>query len=580
MATSAGEIEVKLTLNADDFKKGLQQGKSDASDFNSTIAAVGKTLLAAFSFGEIANFFRQSLTAYGEQEKAVSKLTVALRNQGLATQKTVDDLVAYDEALQQTLGVDNIAIMNAQALMVTFGLQGEQLKKTTQAVLDLSAATGVDLQRAAMLLGKAYEGETGALSRYGIIVNQHIDTSKKFAIVMDQVNSRFGGSAQAMAETYAGKVNIMKESFQDLMKSVGQLLSGPAGGFISWITSGIRELTTFLNYVGKTHSGFLGWVDIIGHGVITVFEQLAHAILMVLSAEMQLLSKIPLVGHAFLATKAAINSVDKEWMQNIKMVKAALDAVLLSEPKKQDAIKETGAVTYATVEATSQFTKDKMEEEMKLRVKYAAEEKTAQEEFYKGFVTTQADMWKFASDMRDKFFTGFGDSLAQTIVEGKSFGDAMKNVFRDMAEAIISYIIQMIAKLLVLLALETATGTGPAGGAAIGAIGGAFAEGGVINEPSIITGLRSGRKILAGENGPEMVSPMGSGLHTAAEMGGLPGSGGGGSGPNITINISGQFIEGNANSWNKLMREQIIPQIRRFTMVSATGPFNRTRGVV
>lgn len=581
MATSAGEIEVKLTLNADDFKKGLQQGKTDTENFQSVLSGLGKTLLAVFSFTEVANFFRQSLTAYGENELAVARLVNALNNQGIASQKVVNHLESLASALSDVSGESDTAIINAETLLTTFGVQGETMKQVTTAALNLSAATGIDLQRAVMLLGKAYEGETGTLSRYGVVVNSHLDLNKRFAAVMDQVNTRFGGAAQAQADTYSGKVKQLGNAFNKLEEEVGKFLSGPGGSLLSWITSIVRELTSFMGVVNNATSGWSAFALIIGSLVLHSFEMLASTILTLLGAFTKLMSNLPVIGAAFSGFSTSIKSANTALNQQFSLLNLTLQATLTNETKKQAAIEQTKKITIQSIDAENLYMKDKLAEEVKLRQKVFADNKAAHEDFYKSFIVTEGDMWGFATEQSNNFFKGFGDSLAASIIEGKNFGESMRNVFKQMAEAIISYIIQMIAKLLVLLALESATGTGPAGGAALSALGGAFADGGVINEPSIITGLRSGRKILAGENGPELVSPMGSGLHTASEMGGLPGSGGGGGGGgNITINISGQFIDGDANSWNKLMREKIIPEIRRFTMVSATGPFNRTRGVV
>jgi hypothetical protein len=39
-----------------------------------------------------------------------------------------------------------------------------------------------------------------------------------------------------------------------------------------------------------------------------------------------------------------------------------------------------------------------------------------------------------------------------------------------------------------------------------------FAEGGIIDEPTLMYGMRSGRYSLAGEKGPEVISPTGQGV--------------------------------------------------------------------
>lgn len=579
MATSAGEVEVKLSLNADDFKKALTQGQADLQVFNDVLGRLATTLLATFSFTAIADFFKKSLTAYAENELAVTRLIAALNNQGIASRSLVNDLTSMAEALQNNTGVSKNAIIEAETLLTTFGVQGTVMKQVIQATLDLSAATGVDLMRAAMLMGKAFEGHTSTLSRYGVIVNSHIDTQKRFASVMDQVNFRFGGAAQAQAETYIGKMNIMKLAFNDLQEQVGSFLAGPAGGFVTWLTDTIRLETSSLQNITAASTALGGLGNVIKTALVEVLRDVMNFFMNIWSWELKVVAQMPMIGAAAGRLRTELDNLNKTLNVELNAWQAASQAGVAGESKKQTAVLQTKEIVIQSVEEASTYTKDKMAEEVKLRSKIAADNKQQQLDFALGFVVTQGEMWKFASQMRDTFFQGFGDSLAQTIVEGKDFGASMKQIFQQMAEAIISYIIQMIAKLLVLLALETATGTGPVGGMAVSGFSGLFAEGGVIGEPSIITGLRSGRKILAGEAGPEMVVPMGSGNQTASEMGGMPGMGGGGGG-SITINISGQFLEADQNTWNRLVRDQIIPQIRRFSMTSPISPFNRVRGVV
>jgi hypothetical protein len=72
--------------------------------------------------------------------------------------------------------------------------------------------------------------------------------------------------------------------------------------------------------------------------------------------------------------------------------------------------------------------------------------------------------------------------------------------------------------------------------------------------------------IAAGENGNhEAVVPMGAG--------------GGGGGGGITFNISGTFLEADPNTWQRMIREKIVPEIGRYTMINPTGNFNRRRGL-
>lgn len=582
MATSAGEVEVKLTLVVDEFNKALAQSQKNVQQANDSMLNSVKNfatgIAAAFTATKIISFLNSSLNAFGENQLAVAGLTNALQNQGIASRELVNNLTDTATRLQTLTGTSDDAIISAQTLLTTFGLQGETLNTTVIAALDLAAARHMDLNQAALLLGKAFVGETGALGRFGIKVSESLDPTKKFAAVIGQVNEQMSGRAVANAQTYTGQINIMKESFNDLQKQIGQLLSGSAGGFAKWVTDTSTKLTGFLKNTNETTSGWRSFAMIIGNIVITAMMAIERSIVKLLGLLAEGLAKLPMIGSAFVAFGASVDKANKGIALQEKLLRAALSAALANkdgvvgaESEKQGAVKKTGT-TVAQMDAyIAQFQADQAMLGRDAFLASLKDQETGYTRFVDSLVTTTEDLWHYSKEISNEFFEGLGDSFAKSIVEGKNFGESMKNVFRSMAEAMISYIVQIIAKLIVLMALEAATGTGPTGGRLVGAFDDMFAEGGVISEPSVITGLRSGRRTLAGEAGPELVTPMtGDGGMQAAAAGG----GGGG----ITINITGQFLEADENAWGRMLRSKILPEIRRHTMVSPTGNFNRRRG--
>ncbi len=69
-----------------------------------------------------------------------------------------------------------------------------QAEGETEIKLDV---TQLPLNVQADLLGKAYAGNTSALGRYGIVVDETIPKAEKFEAVLRQLEARFGGAAQA-----------------------------------------------------------------------------------------------------------------------------------------------------------------------------------------------------------------------------------------------------------------------------------------------------------------------------------------------------------------------------------------------
>lgn len=212
--------------------------------------AIGGLKTAIFGatavLGTLVGVMAKALSSYGEQEAAVSKLNQALENQGIKSQAVTNDLVKFAEQMQKTTTYADEVVISAMALGTTFGLYGDKLKQTTQAAADMSAALGVDLKTTMLLLGKAAVGETGTLSRYGIVIGDSIPKAERFAAALSQINNRFGGSAAAQAGTYAGQVIQLKNAFGELMETLGSFLVGPATSFLKWLNS---SATAFKEYI-------------------------------------------------------------------------------------------------------------------------------------------------------------------------------------------------------------------------------------------------------------------------------------------------------------------------------------------
>jgi hypothetical protein len=87
--------------------------------------------------------------------------------------------------------------------------------------LDISAATGKDLETISLGLSKAYNGNLGALTRLGVPLDANIIKTKDFEAATDQLQKLFGGSALANTKTLEGQMAILRETFAELQEGVG-----------------------------------------------------------------------------------------------------------------------------------------------------------------------------------------------------------------------------------------------------------------------------------------------------------------------------------------------------------------------
>lgn len=220
-------IVIRAKDRATKVVKGLKGGLKGLKDM---AARMKKTLLitmaaAAAGFIALGLAIRKVTKASGIQEDAEKRLQQAMEAVGTFTQKSYRNLLNYASALQEVTRFGDENTISMMANLQTYGMTEKELRKATKATVDLAAAKKMDLTAASELVGKAFVGETGTLSRYGIIIDASIPKTEKFAAVLKLINERFGGAAQAEARTYTGRLIQMGNTWGDIKEVVGDAIT-------------------------------------------------------------------------------------------------------------------------------------------------------------------------------------------------------------------------------------------------------------------------------------------------------------------------------------------------------------------
>ena len=207
-----------------------------------------------------------SIKAFTEQEDAIAKMEAVIKSTGGVAGVTSSHITDLSSSLQETTTFADEVTTNAAALLLTFkGVRNEMgegndvFDRTIRASQDLSALMGKDLNESVMMLGKALQDpETGLtkLTRAGIqFSDQQKDQIKTLAesgdilgaqkIMLAEIESQFGGTAEAMAQTAGGK---LKQAFNDLGEAgeaigaeIAPILADVAG-FVADIIKKFTEL--------------------------------------------------------------------------------------------------------------------------------------------------------------------------------------------------------------------------------------------------------------------------------------------------------------------------------------------------
>jgi len=250
-----GRIFVKLGLDNSEFKKGIDQSKQETSKFKNFLSKIGTAVVAAFSVRAIVNFGKSIVKAYNEAAVVAAKLESQLTATGNAVGMTAKELQNYASELQKVTTFGDEETIEAMTRLLSFtSIQGEVFKKAIASAQDLATIMGTDLNSAVLQLGKALEDPNMGLTllrRTGVIftkeqtenIRKLVDDGKKYEaqmLILADVQKKFGGAAEAAADTSAGSWKQLKNAFGDLLETIGKgtdKTKGFAKSLTDWINT-------------------------------------------------------------------------------------------------------------------------------------------------------------------------------------------------------------------------------------------------------------------------------------------------------------------------------------------------------
>lgn len=234
----ANDILVKIGADAKQFKDEIDSVKAKTDDLKDVLGGVAKA--SGLVFAALAGSAGLAIKAFADSEKATSELTVALENQGKSAAKLVGDYKKYADAVSKATGVDDDAIVSAQAKLQALIGQAEITPELTAALVDLSTETG-SLDSAAEKLGLVYQGNTGFFNKQRIAIDENATAQDRLNQAVAGVQFRFGGLAEAQASG-VNSVKKLNVAFGNLLENVGQKLA-PA------FTLAVNAVTKFVSFL-------------------------------------------------------------------------------------------------------------------------------------------------------------------------------------------------------------------------------------------------------------------------------------------------------------------------------------------
>lgn len=207
MSNEIAKLFVTLGLDSKEMQTGLKSLQKDMTQIGKGMLAFGATTTAALGL---------ATNAAMEEQIGINQLSQALDNVGVSYDSLSSEIENTLAATQKLSNFGDGEQRAALAEIVSITGTYEGALEQLQVAVDLAAAKNMDLTAAATLVGKAMAGETGTLSRYGIVLQEGATQTE----IMAQLQDRFAGSAEAAINP----LTQLKNSFGDLVEDIGTAL--------------------------------------------------------------------------------------------------------------------------------------------------------------------------------------------------------------------------------------------------------------------------------------------------------------------------------------------------------------------
>jgi hypothetical protein len=257
----AGIPKIKITFDADfdELKKGVKGAQNEVEGFGSKMGGFAKKAGAAFAVaGAAAAAYAGVLLVDGvksaiEDEAAQAKLATTLQN---VTGATESQIKAVEEYITQTAlanGITDDQLRPSLDRLIRSTKDATKAQELQSLALDIAAGTGKDLKTVSEALGKAYDGNLGALKKLGVGIDESIIKSKNFDAAAAALSKTFEGQASKQAETFQGKMARLTVAFDEAKETVGSYVLDALTPLVSsFVDKGIPAIQDFAKNLGET----------------------------------------------------------------------------------------------------------------------------------------------------------------------------------------------------------------------------------------------------------------------------------------------------------------------------------------
>lgn len=237
-------------------------------------------------------------------EASTRKLQNSINNSAQLAGHSADEFTDLAAAIQKKTAADADDIVAGQAILAQFKLEADEIKTLTPLVVDLARKKGIDLTAASTAVAKAMAGQSGALKKAGVIVDETAFKTDRFTAITTALKDSVGGFAEEEGKTFAGSLERLKNQLEDISEGVGK---GAVDAFSSMLrpVQGLSEAFAGLDPKVQSSVGKIGTFGAAGLIVVGATGAIVGKVLTLRQSFADLADKAPRTASALSAVGKA-----------------------------------------------------------------------------------------------------------------------------------------------------------------------------------------------------------------------------------------------------------------------------------
>ena len=261
IASSAQSMGTAVSRAGSDASAGLAKTEAATSKAASGFKALqGAT--AGLVGSAVVGFLSDSARAAAEADVSSDRLRTSIEATGKSYEQYAKQIDAAAEAGLR-LAFDDEDVLDALSTLTQTTGDAETALQDLAIAEDLARGKGISLATASEIVGKVAAGNTGILSRYGIVLKDGATAAEALAAIQ----TRYAGQAEAYGESTAGALDRARVAFANFQEEIGGIL-GPAQGLIALLpglSSGFSLVSSAIGSMsGSLRSGASGFAAMLG----------------------------------------------------------------------------------------------------------------------------------------------------------------------------------------------------------------------------------------------------------------------------------------------------------------------------